>query len=170
MLINKKMFIIKPKKCYLLLDFNIDMYAHADIYGDAAPNTSDISPNDISIYNGPIKIFTSLRELNDALAETSTIDITDTEDKLFKGYLYPAKEFPLEYKESDVIFVIEKVDTGVCFIEQVSTPEAACDSIKNEISSDEKVDENVQISDYLIFIGKNLPISYCCYDFKGENK
>ena len=49
MIIDKKMFIIKPKKCYLLLN-PVDFVALSE-----------------DTYNGEVKIFTSVQELNDEL-------------------------------------------------------------------------------------------------------
>jgi hypothetical protein len=129
---------------------------------------------DTIMYTGPVKVFTTLRELNEQLSkEKATSDTAeDVEKKLYKGHLFSAKEFPLEAKENNITFVIEKIDNNdnnACFVEQVSSLGDAAQSIEEEINMmlQHKAIEGLEaseITDYMVFHGKRMSLSYYCYD------
>jgi hypothetical protein len=132
----------------------------------------ETSPLDTIMYNGPIKVFTTLRELNEQLSrEKATSDnANDVERKLYKGHLFSAREFPLEAEsEESITFVIEKVDNNTCFVEQTPSLGDAAQSIEEEINMllQHGIVEGLEaseITDYMIFHGKHMPLSYYCYD------
>ena len=145
MIIDKKMFIIKPKKCYLLLN-PVDFVALSE-----------------DTYNGEVKIFTSVQELNDELLKIDISAAESIDTKVYKGYLYPGKEFPADEGNTDVVLVIEKIDKS-CFVEDVCTAAEALNAIQVDIEKLAMADANTLIADYLIFIGNACKVSFCHYD------
>lgn len=163
MKLGKKITIFSPKACYMLFELNETFDFN---------NQKKEIPN-IIMYSGPIKIFPTLRELNEHLAQEKATDetIKNIEKKLYKGHIFSAKEFPLETEDkNNVTFVIEKIDNNTCFVEQTVSLDNAARSIEEEINTLLQQGnlnglETSEIVDYMVFHGKNMSLSYCCYDF-----
>jgi len=164
MKLGKKTSVLGPKPCYMLFELDKEF----NLSNQREESGIYIS-NEI-MYSGPIKIFLTLKELNNHLAQKEVINKT-IDNRLYKGHIFPAKEFPLETEnKKNITFVIEKIDNDTCFAEQVVSLNNAAESIEEEINmllgqtslNELKVNE---IADYMVFHGKNVPLSYYCYDF-----
>lgn len=180
MQLGKKITMFHPKACYMMfeLDETFNLSESEQQKETETEIGSDISIPEISdtiLYNGPVKIFTTLRELNDCLSKIVATEKTssDIEKKLYKGHIFSAREFPLQTKNNDnITFVIEKVDNNTCFVEQVTSLGDAAQSIEEEIDmllQNENIEglEPSEITDYMVFHGNHMSLSYYCYD--GES-
>ena len=175
--LGKRLTVFSPKACYMLFELN-ETFNLSDKQKKAKENleteeyAGDPTELDTIMYNGPVKIFTTLRELNEQLAKENATSNTadDVERKLYKGHLFSAREFPLEAENKDsMIFVIEKVDNNTCFVEQVPSLGDAAQSIEEEINmllqhGNTEGLEASEITDYMVFHGKHMPLSFYCYD------
>lgn len=165
MQLGKRITLFTPRPCYMIFELN-------DVFSSAGGYDIDIEKYQASLlYNGEIKIFDSLRDLNDHLSNIKVEErMPDIEKKLYKGHLFSSKEFPLESEHEDnVTFVIEKIDVTTCFVEQMLSLSDAAKSIKEEINMLSKNDDTTEldstnITDYMVFHGKVMPLFYYCYD------
>jgi hypothetical protein len=177
--LGKRITVFSPKACYMLFELN-ETFNLSDKQKETKEKEESETGSDVLVpgeldtimYNGPVKVFTTLRELNEQLAkENATSDTADdVEKKLYKGHLFSAREFPLEAENKDsMTFVIEKVDNNTCFVEQVLSLGDAAQSIEEEVNmllqhGTVKGLEASEITDYMIFHGKHMPLSFYCYD------
>lgn len=172
--LGKRITTFCPKACYMLLElseeFNLNNKQKKETETETDPDILIPEILDTIMYTGPVKVFTTLRELNEQLSKEKAISgIEDIEKKLYKGHLFSAREFPLEEREDNMTFVIEKIDNNACFVEQVSSLGDAAQSIEEEINMllrHEAVEglEASEITDYMVFHGKRMSLSYYCYD------
>ena len=168
MQLGKKITIFNSKPCYMI--FELDAVFDLGEYEEETDG--ETTQEHSTMYNGPIKTFESLFELNNYLSQVEIEErMPDIKEKLYKGHLFPGKEFPLTPSHSDnVTFIIEKVDTTTCFVEQMRSLDEAAQSIKEEIdmlssNRNEQGDlEPTSINDYMIFHGKHMSLSFYCYD------
>jgi len=156
MLINKKALFFCQRRGYLLFDSSVYIYNEVD---------PDSKEKNLTIFNGPVKFYNTLVELNDNL---SKVDISET-IHIYKGYLFPATKFPIETtNDYDRVFVIEKIDASTCFVEEVSSLESASKTIQSELDisgAGRSVDySSPEITDYLVFVGKEKVPVYKCID------
>jgi hypothetical protein len=166
--LGKRIAVFSPKACYMLFELNETF----NISDKQKKEESETAALDTIMYNGPVKVFTTLRELNEQLAKENATSGTanDIERKLYKGHLFSSREFPLEAKDKEnVTFIIEKVDNNTCFVEQTPSLGDAAQSIEEEINmllQHEAVEglEASEITDYMVFHGKHMPLSFYCYD------
>jgi len=164
MLINKKTLLFCPKKGYLLFDPSTCLYSTFE-EGSDEPGKEE----DLKIFSGPVKFYNTLVDLNDAL---SKVDIGKVESAihLYKGHLFPANSFPLELKNGYTnTFVIEKIDTSICFVEEMPSLKDATESIESELSTLKKKKEintkdSNSITDYLVFVGNSKHPVFRCVD------
>lgn len=173
MILGKRTTVFSPKACYMLfgLDENFN-YNDMDEEEETLGEMPEVYfPNTI-MFNGSIRIFPSLRELNEHLAQERATDETanNIEKKLYKGHIFPAKEFPLETEnKKNITFIIENISGKTCFVEQITSLDSAAKSIEEEINmllqqgNTDRL-ETSEIVDYMIFHGKPMPLSYYCYD------
>lgn len=185
MQLGKKITMFHPKACYMMFESNEtsdsseneqQKETETETETETEPDVLTSKPLDIIMYSGPVKIFTTLRELNTCLSKMAVAEETsdDIERKLYKGHIFLAREFPLQTKNNDnITFVIEKIDNSTCFVEQVASLGDAAQSIEEEInllSQHENVEglEPSEIADYMVFHGKHMPLSYCCYDYDSS--
>ena len=167
MQLGKKITLFCPKQCYMLFNLTEEFSSIPEFELDErAENRIPI------LYNGEIKVFDSLRGLNDHLSQTMLEEKTpDIEKKLYKGYLFPANEFSLDSQgKNNITFVIEKISSTICFVEQITSLEEAAKSIQEEINilaTNSKYGEDSEptaITDYMVFHGEPVHLSYYCYD------
>lgn len=167
MLLNTRKRIKEPTKCYLILDPITEIKSTSEAFG----LDNEVTEN-LNVYSGPVRILESLKELNDFLGSVSTsISSVSTDNKLYCGHIFPGSEFPtnLPYEEEEEqkenrIFIIEIIDTGSCFVEEVLTLDAVANSIERDVCIVGDESDMADISNYMVFIGKPRKISYCCYD------
>lgn len=173
MKLGKRITVFSPKACYMLFELNetFNLSDQQQQQEEEKEEEPDIYLPDTIMYNGPVKIFLTLRELNEHLAqEKATSETADIERKLYKGHIFSAREFPLETESSEnVTFIIEKIDNNTCFVEQTVSLGAAAQSIEEEINlllQQGNLDglETSDIADYMVFHGKHMSLSYYCYD------
>lgn len=176
--LGKRLTVFAPKACYMLFELNetfnlSESQKKAKEEEDSETKyAGDPTELDTIMYNGPVKIFTTLRELNEQLSKevANTDNAIDVERKLYKGHLFSAREFPLEAEDKEnITFVIEKVDNNTCFVEQTLSLGDAAQSIEEEINmllqhGNVEGLEASEITDYMVFHGKHMPLSYYCYD------
>lgn len=184
MLLTKKTVVFNPKTGYLLLDTDIFLYATdegGDEDRDTPPYYNEEADRDedkpsvkrFNLYNGPVRFFRSLVELNDHLGGLD-INNTDPDHRLliYKGHLFPGKKFPLEPKKGyDKFFIIEKIDDSVCFAEEAGSLEEIANSIEGDVTllSNEAVNEKDPLSNYLVFTGTKKRSVYRCVDSELED-
>ena len=167
MIINKKVNIMSPKKCYLLFDLNVPVHSASELNPDIPTEKDD--NDEVSVYNGQVKVFESLLTLNDHLLTFDPKDSSeDTDKKLYKGHVFPGSKFPLEHPacyDKACIFVIERMDLASCFVQKVVSLSEAAKTIGQEISIGEgqTISKN-SIDDFLVFIGKVNKLHYCTID------
>lgn len=169
MQLGKKITMFHPKACYMIFELSETF----NLSENKQKKETETEPLDTIMYNGPVKVFSTLRELNDCLSkEVATGETSsDIERKLYKGHIFSAREFPLQTENSNnITFVIEKVDNNTCFVEQVTSLGDAAQSIEEEINmllQYESVEglEPSEITDYMVFHGKHVSLSYYCYDY-----
>jgi len=182
MLLSKKTVMFNQKTGYLLLDTDIFLYA-TDEYNS---EDKDIPPyynyeNKIeqgqqhikrfNLYNGPVRFFRSLTELNDYLSSLSISNSNDPNCRLliYKGHLFTGKKFPLESKKNyDKFFIIEKIDNSVCFTEEVGSLEEIVNSLEGDVKLLSDRDEKDPINNYLVFTGTEKHSVYRCIDSEVE--
>ncbi|NIA10692.1 MAG: hypothetical protein GWP10_13435 [Nitrospiraceae bacterium] len=134
----------KPIPCYIVFNgmSNNNPYEAEDIY------RAD------SIYmDGDVEIFKSINEFNNYL---SNVDIESIIlDSMYKGYLFPAKHFPLKtiFKNSTV-FILETASDISCFVERVESLNLAAESIQDE------VELVADIENYMVFDGNPVNLSF----------
>lgn len=192
MLLTKKTTIFNPKTGYLLLDTDVFLYATDEgiskdrdvppYYNDETEtlepdtetnelyNSSQQHAKKFNLYNGPVRFFRSLVELNDHLGSLDT-NRSDTNCRLliYKGHLFAGKKFPIEPKEGyDKFFIIEKIDDSVCFAEEVSSLEEIANSIEGDVALLSNENEKDPLNNYLVFTGTKKRSVYRCIDSEVE--
>jgi hypothetical protein len=183
MQLGKRITLFHPKACYMMFELNetfnlseSEQKKKTEIKTETESEILESAVLDTIMYNGPVKIFTTSRELNDYLSKEIATGKTssDIERKLYKGHIFSAREFPLQTEDNDnITFVIEKVDNSTCFVEQVTSLGDAAQSIEEEInmlSQHGNVEglEPSEIADYMVFHGKHMSLSYYCYDYDSN--
>jgi hypothetical protein len=182
MLLTKKTVTFNPKTGYLLLDTDVFLYAtdgDGDEDKDTPPYYNSETDKDqdgrpikrFNLYNGPIRFFRSLVELNDHLGG---LDINNDNSKqrllIYKGHLFAGKKFPLEPKEGyDKFFVIEKIDDSVCFAEEVDSLKEIANSIEGDVALLTGESEKDLLSNYVVFAGTKKRPVYRCIDSELED-
>ena len=173
--LGKRLSVFHSRACYMLFEID-EAFNSNDNQKKENQETEhaivEVDPIDTIMYNGPVKVFMTLRELNEQLAKKNAVNSTtaDIERKLYKGHLFSAKEFPLEAENKEnITFVIEKIDNNTCFVEQVHSLKDAAQSIEEEINMllQHGIVEGIEasdINDYLIFHGEPMGLFYYCYD------
>ena len=170
MLINKKVILSGSRKCYFLFDLDVPIYTSTDLNSDIPTINEDKDNYNTSMYNGPIRIFESLLSLNDHLITFNIENVAENiENKLFKGHVFPGSNFPIELPRDDKeyhIFIIEKIDSNICFVEEATSLKDIVTQIEQEINSSytaqdkTKVSTGSNITDFLVFIGNKHKINY----------
>ena len=94
MLLRKAGNVIEPKKCYLLLNLETAMHKSSEVFiEDDIPFDDGYGDDNLAVYTGPVRVFSSLVALNDYLigkdvdgevkdisliwSESSSIDYSD---------------------------------------------------------------------------------------------
>ena len=175
MLLTKSMTMFNPKVGYLLLDTDVFLYATdegEDIDRDMPPyvcGTEGVESTGparkFNLYNGPVRFFRSLTELNDHLC---SLDINSRNPNnnifVYKGHLFLGKKFPIKPKKGyDKFFIIEKIDNSVCFAEEIGSLKEAAESVSADTGLLLGTEED-PLNNYLIFAGKSKRAIYRCID------
>lgn len=179
MLLSKKTMLFNPKTGYLLLDTDVFLYATegTDEDRDVPPYFNDGTEQEkqsvkrFNLYNGPIRFFRSLVELNDHLGSLDLANSNDPNYRLliYKGHLFSGKKFPLEPKEGyNKFFIIETVDDSVCFAEEAGSLKEIADSIEGDATLLSAENEKDPLSNYLVFAGTKKRAVYRCIDSEVE--
>jgi len=178
MLLSKKTVMFNQKTGYLLLDTDVFLYATEEYNSedkDVPPyynnETGQEHVKRFNLYNGPVRFFRSLTELNDHLSSLSISNSNDPNYRLliYKGHLFTGKKFPLEPKKNyNKFFIIEKIDDSVCFAEEVGSLEEIVNSLEGDVRLLSDENEKDPLNNYLVFTGTEKHSVYRCIDSEVE--